>query len=212
MTHADWIAKYDRPVPRYTSYPTAPHFNADVGPETTARWLATLPERTPVGVYLHVPFYRKLCWYCRCTTKVVNSGNALRRYADTLCAEIALAAAHMADRPTVSHLHWGGGTPNHLPIEQLSRVLSTLRAQSNLAPDMEHAMEIDPRSVDSATHARQLMDLGLARVSLGVQDFNDTVQHAINRIQPYELVACRRPAGSRTILPHDQSAETADCA
>ena len=182
------IAKYDRRVPRYTSYPTAPHFSAKTTPQDYAAWLRALPDDTPLSLYLHVPFCAALCLFCACHTTVVHRPEPLNAYADTLQAEIDLLATAIGRKLTVRHLHWGGGTPTSLPPAALEAVMRRLRERFDFAPDAEIAVETDPRTLSSEDVAG-LARIGTTRVSLGVQDFNLEVQRAINRHQSLEVTA-----------------------
>ncbi|MEM6712459.1 MAG: oxygen-independent coproporphyrinogen III oxidase [Pseudomonadota bacterium] len=179
-------------VPRYTSYPTAPHFHAEVGPDTYARWLGQLstPDETSsdtVSLYLHVPFCREICSYCGCQTKASRKEAPLQAYGDVLAEEVRLVGSHLTRRPKVMHIHWGGGTPSLLPDASFQNVLAEIYAWFDCSPTMEHAIELDPRLVTSRL-ARNLSSYGVTRVSLGVQDFNPRVQTAIGRIQPIGTV------------------------
>ncbi len=174
-------------VPRYTSYPTAPHFTKEIGPEAYAAWLAQMPQGAPLSLYLHVPFCRELCHYCGCHTKAIRQQAPIDEYAQSLIAEIALVAEHAGPR-AVSHLHWGGGTPSILNGRNLAQIVGRLEEAFDLAALREHAIELDPRHLDAAL-ARVLAGLGVNRASLGVQDLSPHVQEAIGRIQPYEQVA-----------------------
>ncbi|MEH6478333.1 MAG: radical SAM protein, partial [Sneathiella sp.] len=107
-------AKYNAPVPRYTSYPTAPHFKAFDDSSLYASWLSDLDPAKPISIYLHVPFCKKMCWYCGCHTKVTKQYDPVGDYAETLRAEIRNVAAVLPERFRVSHVHWGGGTPSIL--------------------------------------------------------------------------------------------------
>jgi oxygen-independent coproporphyrinogen-3 oxidase len=179
-------------VPRYTSYPTAPHFAKDVGPDVYAAWLAEIPQGAPLSLYLHVPFCRELCLYCGCHTKAIRQQEPIDQYAAMLTAEIDLVAARVGSRP-VSHLHWGGGTPSTLGGINLARIVARIEQVFDLKSLREHAIELDPRHLDRSL-ARILAGLGVSRASLGVQDFSPHVQQAMGRIQPYEQVA--RAAGT----------------
>lgn len=187
----DVHALAERNVPRYTSYPTAPHFTKETGGETYAAWLAQLQDQVvvsaPLSIYLHVPFCRELCLYCGCHTKAVRQQAPLDAYAEHLTAEIGLVAGWIGPRQ-VSHVHWGGGTPSILNGRNLARVVASLDAAFDLAYVREHAIELDPRHVDSSL-VRVLARLGMNRASLGVQDFSPHVQEAIGRIQSCEQVA-----------------------
>ena len=206
-----------RSVPRYTSYPTAPHFGDDVDATVYAGWLAALPADAPVSLYLHVPYCRAICHYCGCHTKAALKDEPVIDYAEGLVAEIDLVRAAIGRRLPVGHIHWGGGTPSLLPIPSFRAVVAKLGEAFDLGADTEHAMELDPRTVTPEL-AQALAEAGVNRASLGVQDFDTTVQAAIGRIQPIETVAAAvtalREAGIAAInfdlmygLPH-QSAET----
>jgi len=185
MTDADLIARYDGRVPRYTSYPTAPHFHPGAGSEMYAQWLAELPEGAPLSLYLHVPFCDRLCLYCGCNTTVVRREEPKRAYATQLIRELDLVANLLGRRASVSHVHWGGGTPTALPPDALTGVMDHIRTRFRLDEGAEVAIEIDPTSLDaSCLDALKLM--GITRASLGVQDFEMNVQEAIGRLQSYE--------------------------
>lgn len=206
------IAKYDRNVPRYTSYPTAPHFTAAVEPDSYAQWLRSLPAGTPLSLYLHVPFCASLCLFCACHTTVVRRQEPLLGYGESLIQEIRLVARHLGRRLPVQHVHWGGGTPTSLPAGMIRTVMQQLRASFPFAADAEIAMEIDPRELPAGT-IEVLQEIGVTRASIGVQDFDPQVQQTINRLQSFECTArCAdrlRAAGVRSInldliygLPH----------
>lgn len=177
------IARYDTRVPRYTSYPTAPHFSPAVDEAAYRGWLAALDPAAPLSLYLHVPFCRELCHYCGCHTTAVNHDGPVLSYAETLLAEIALLDAALGPaRPAVQHVAWGGGTPTIMPPAQMRAVMAALRARFPFRPDAEIAVEIDPRTVDDAV-LDGLAAMGCTRASLGVQDLNERVQLAVNRVQ-----------------------------
>jgi oxygen-independent coproporphyrinogen-3 oxidase len=176
-----------RTVPRYTSYPTAPQFSPDVGPEAYGRWLEREGRRGhPVSIYLHVPFCRSICNYCGCNTKAALRDDPVRDYAEVLKQEIRLVGARTG-RVEVSHLHWGGGTPNILPPDCMDELVGLLSETFTFRPDMEHAIELDPRHVTRDGMLR-LARLGVNRTSLGVQTLDGQVQAAIGRVQPWEVV------------------------
>ncbi|MBZ9938546.1 oxygen-independent coproporphyrinogen III oxidase [Mesorhizobium sp. BR1-1-16] len=177
-----------RMVPRYTSYPTAPHFSPAVTPQAYAGWLEQVGTRDEaVSLYLHIPFCRSICAYCGCTTKASLRDEPIRAYAAALHREIALVAAHVGRVP-VSHLHWGGGTPNILPPDCMAELIDDLATRFNFQAAMEHAIELDPRHV-TPDGARHLAALGVNRASLGIQTLDADVQAAIGRIQPFDVVA-----------------------
>jgi len=181
------IVKYDRPVPRYTSYPPANHFSAFTS-QHYINALGSIAPSTSVSVYLHLPFCASLCWYCGCTMKVVNQPAPMARYMANLNHEIDLVTSHLKHRLPLQHLHLGGGTPTHIPTDELQRTITRLRQVFDFAPNAELAIEIDPRTL-TAEKAKDLAACGINRASLGVQDTNPNVQQAINRVQPFSQVA-----------------------
>ena len=182
---AELIARYDGRVPRYTSYPTAPHFSPAAGPSVYPRWLAELPAGTPLSLYLHVPFCDRLCLYCGCNTSVVRLESSHRAYAALVMREIDHVASLIGRRAAVSHMHWGGGTPTSLPSDCLISIMDRLKERFAFAREAEIAIEIDPTSLPP-DRRDALEPMGVTRVSLGVQDFEPAVQHAIGRVQSYE--------------------------
>ncbi len=176
-----------RNVPRYTSYPTAPHFHDGVTAGVYADWLKALSPQDSLSLYLHVPYCRELCHYCGCHTKATRQDAPLKAYAATLGQEINLVAGHMLNAGPVRHIHWGGGTPSLLPRQSLIDLTGLMRVNFDLAPDLEHAIELDPRLVTEQL-AETLAIIGVNRASLGVQDFDPDVQKAIGRLQPYRVV------------------------
>ncbi len=193
------LAKYDGArVPRYTSYPTAPHFTPAVGPERLLEWLGRLSDGTAASIYLHVPFCESMCWYCGCHTKVVARYQPITDYLEHLRREIDLVADAIPGRLRVGHLHWGGGTPNMVTPDDFTAIMATIRRRFDFAPDAEVAMEIDPRTL-TAAHVAAMAACGITRASLGVQDFDGEIQKSINRVQPFgqtrEAVERLRAAG-----------------
>jgi oxygen-independent coproporphyrinogen-3 oxidase len=180
------IEKYDARVPRYTSYPTAPHFSPAVDAGVYRGWLAGLTDDAALSLYLHVPFCAQLCWYCGCHTTAVNKPEPVESYADTVLSEIDLVAAAIGRKLRVKHVHWGGGTPTLMPPKRLAEIMDRLRARFAFAPDTEIAVEIDPRTANEDV-LDGLVRMGCNRASLGVQDFDPKVQQAVNRVQSWEL-------------------------
>jgi oxygen-independent coproporphyrinogen-3 oxidase len=180
------LAKYHCPVPRYTSYPTAPHFHAGIGPQDYRSWLAALPAELPLSLYLHVPFCQELCWYCSCHTTVARRYGPIGGYLEVLGREIELVVEALGALHAVSHIHLGGGTPTMLAPRDLALLGLGLRTHFALLGDAEVAVEIDPRTLTLAT-VDALVAIGVTRASLGVQDVNPEVQRAINRCQPFEV-------------------------
>lgn len=181
------LAYAERHAPRYTSYPAAPHFSADIDGGVFRGWLEQLAPEAPVALYLHIPFCREICWYCGCHTFASRRDEPLNAYVDTLMREIDLVAGASGAR-SVKAIHWGGGTPNILGPAVFARIVQHLRFWFDLDAAAEHAIEIDARSL-TAEQARQYAQSGVTRASLGVQDLNNHVQRAIGRIQPLSKVA-----------------------
>ena len=184
--NAEWRTLAARTVPRYTSYPTAPHFTSAIGPEVAAGWLAGQTDESTLSLYIHVPYCEQLCRYCGCHTKMVRRRHPIETYTDRLVDEITTVGAAM--RGKVVHIHFGGGTPSILASDGLHRVSAALNASFDLAAVREHAIELDPRRMTEAL-VSALASTGVNRASLGVQEFSAHVQEAIGRIQPYEVVA-----------------------
>ncbi|WP_232478789.1 oxygen-independent coproporphyrinogen III oxidase [Roseomonas rosulenta] len=170
------------PLPRYTSYPTAPHFGP-LDAETYAGWLRQAGPGDALSLYAHVPFCHSLCWYCGCHTSVTRSAARIARYNDGLAREAAMVAALLPAQASVAALHLGGGTPTALGPEGLARLAATLRGLFAFRPGAEVAAELDPRSLD-ADLLDALGRIGLTRASLGVQDITPAVQERIGRVQP----------------------------
>jgi len=179
MTPADI---FQARVPRYTSYPTAPHFHDGVTEGTYRSWLAELAPGTPLSLYMHVPFCDTLCWFCACHTTVVNNNRPVRAYCDALIGEIALTAKALGHRHPVSHIHWGGGSPTLLCGDDMLRLDAAVRSHFDVSANAEFAVEIDPRGF-TETMARDLAACGVTRASVGIQDMDPKVQQAINRVQ-----------------------------
>ncbi|MEO1089709.1 MAG: oxygen-independent coproporphyrinogen III oxidase [Pseudomonadota bacterium] len=177
----------DQKVPRYTSYPTAPHFHAVSAP-TYRNWLKGLTADARLSLYVHVPFCKELCWYCGCATTVTQKTTRLRAYVDLLLREIDLLADAVPAGPEVCHLHFGGGTPSAVGPAGVEEILAKLRASFPFEDGAELAMELDPRTVDDELIAA-LARGGITRASLGVQSLDERVQKAINRVQPFAVTA-----------------------
>ena len=184
----DLAAKYDLRVPRYTSYPTAPHFHPGIGAETYRAWLGELDPGTPLSLYLHIAYCAEMCWFCGCHTKITKRYAPVAAYMESLLGEVALAAAALPARMTARHVHFGGGSPTILSAEDFVRTLDTLRHNFDFLADAEIAVELDPRTADEP-YVAAMAKAGVTRASIGVQDFDPKVQEAINRIQPYEVTA-----------------------
>ncbi|MCH8953379.1 MAG: oxygen-independent coproporphyrinogen III oxidase [Proteobacteria bacterium] len=175
-----------RSVPRYTSYPTAPHFSADFAPETYERWLGELDRDAAVSLYLHIPFCDELCWFCACRTQGSKMYYPVTRYLAQIEREITRVAELTGGGQTISQMHWGGGSPTVLAPGDIRRLHRHVREHFPAVENAEFAVEIDPRDM-TPDRFEALKDVGLTRASIGVQDFDQTVQAAIGRKQGYEL-------------------------
>jgi oxygen-independent coproporphyrinogen-3 oxidase len=199
------IRKYDRAGPRYTSYPTAPQFRPDFGPDALVTQIEA-SNRTggPLSLYFHLPFCEKLCFYCACTKIVTRHREWSAPYVDRLLHEMDLATAHGVGLRPVEQLHWGGGTPTFLPAAEMARLMEGIRRHFEVLGDDrgEYGIEVDPRQLPS-DGLGFLRQLGFNRLSLGVQDLDPTVQKAVNRVQDAEatlaLVAEAQNLGFRSV-------------
>jgi oxygen-independent coproporphyrinogen-3 oxidase len=186
MNAAD-AALAERNAPRYTSYPTAPHFHAGIGALDYAQWLEALPPKATLSLYIHVPFCTDICFYCGCHTKAVRRREPIDIYTDRLLEEIAVVGALIGGRK-VLRLHWGGGTPSMLGDARFNELVAALSRTFDFSGMHEHAIELDPRRVNRDL-VRTLKAIGITRASLGVQDFSPHVQQAVGRVQPFDVVA-----------------------
>ena len=182
------LERYDRPGPRYTSYPTAVEFHDGVDAAVYVERLARLNRAgdQPLSAYMHLPFCEHRCAFCGCNVVITPHRDVASRYLEAVEKEIDLLASHLPDRRQVSQMHWGGGTPTYYTAAQLSRLFARIRSHFTFTPDAELGIEVDPR-VTTFEHLEVLRSLGFNRLSMGVQDFNAQVQEAVNRIQSYEL-------------------------
>lgn len=187
QVHAALIDKYDRPGPRYTSYPTAPVWTEQVNGQRWARALESHGTRGPFALYLHLPFCERKCLYCGCTMTVTRRQSHIDAYLDALEREVTLTMQHLGGVPEVTQMHWGGGTPNYLSSAQLARAFGLFASRVRFRHDVELSIEADPRQ-SSLSQLQQLRALGFNRISFGVQDLNESVQLAIGRVQPMSVV------------------------
>jgi oxygen-independent coproporphyrinogen-3 oxidase len=199
----DLIRKYDRPGPRYTSYPTAPEWSEAFGPEQYQAHLARADAQGgPLSVYVHLPFCREMCRFCGCNVIATHDVTRADAYLDLLEKEVELVAARLPHRREVSQLHWGGGTPTFLDEKQLVRCHEAVARHFRFAPDAEKAIEIDP-AITRKSQLDVLADLGFNRISMGVQDFDHRVQETVGRIQgekeTRDLVEHARDRGFRGV-------------
>jgi oxygen-independent coproporphyrinogen-3 oxidase len=189
MKHESQLAKlglFDAKVPRYTSYPTAPHFAGNVDASAFEGWMRAIPAGSAISLYIHVPFCRRLCWFCACRTQGVNTEAPVAAYVETLKQEVALARDALPADVTLARLHWGGGTPTILPAGVMTDLAQTIRAAFPFAEGAEFSVEIDPNEIDDA-RLDALAAAGMTRASIGVQDFDPEIQKVIGREQSYEV-------------------------
>ncbi|SAL45332.1 coproporphyrinogen III oxidase [Caballeronia choica] len=213
----DLLDKYSANGPRYTSYPTAVQFTEPFDSGHYRRAAST--GTGDLSLYFHIPFCDTVCFYCGCNKVATKNRAHARPYLDRLKRELALQAELFDTTRPVSQLHWGGGTPTFLSHDEMAELMAATREHFNLLPETqaEYSIEVDPREASART-IRLLRDIGFNRLSLGVQDFDPRVQHAINRVQPREMtetvLAAARDAGFASVsvdliygLPH-QSVES----
>jgi len=179
------LLKYDKPVPRYTSYPTAAQFHSGVGPADLAAQLAR-PSDEPLSLYVHVPFCRHACWYCGCNRITTQLGSkVVAPYLQSLKQELELIASLLPQRRRLAQVHWGGGTPNYLNVEEQSQLWNLVARHFDLEPELEASIEVNPEFIDQG-QALHLRALGFNRISFGIQDADPDVQQAVNRVVPVE--------------------------
>jgi oxygen-independent coproporphyrinogen-3 oxidase len=185
----DMIKKYDRPGPRYTSYPTAPHFNESFTPDKYLDEIIRTNNDTKapdLSLYYHLPFCDTLCYFCGCNMIITRNRDRIREYIKNLKNEIDMLRTYIKNGRKVVQLHWGGGTPTHLDPDEITDLISYINKSFDFYPQAEEGCEIDPRGL-TRQHLEALRNGGFNRISMGVQDFNDQVQKAVNRVQPEEM-------------------------
>lgn len=183
----DLIEKYNQPVPRYTSFPTAAQFQQIPSQEFYKQLLLGITEKDSVSLYIHIPFCHSLCHYCGCHTKVVNTSSSIRPYFQSLLQEISLVGKYLKGRPFVNRIHFGGGSPNYADSEDLESTIQELSKYFEISSETQIDMELDPRLL-TLEKIQAYKHMGIKRASLGIQDFHPDVQKAINRIQPFSQV------------------------
>ncbi|WP_395774469.1 oxygen-independent coproporphyrinogen III oxidase [Agrobacterium pusense] len=181
----DLLHKYSGAVPRYTSYPTAPHFHEGIDNTTYRGWLGALGHRNRLSLYLHIPYCDRLCWFCACHTKHTLKYEPIALYLEALKQEIAAVGALVSPDAVVSAVHFGGGSPTMLDPQDMQDLMDCLRRHFTFGLAPEISVEMDPNDLDDSRYDA-LAAIGMSRASLGVQDFDDKVQKTINRIQSFE--------------------------
>ncbi|MBU2508125.1 MAG: oxygen-independent coproporphyrinogen III oxidase [Bacteroidetes bacterium] len=185
----DLVKKYDRPGPRYTSYPTAPQFTEEFGPDAYLNEIIRTnnEENSPdLSLYFHILFCDTLCYFCGCNMIVSRNRERIHNYVDYLKNEIDLVRSYIKSGRKVSQLHWGGGTPTHLNPDEIRELTAFINNNFEFRDSSENGCEIDPREL-TKEHLIALREGGFNRISMGVQDFNEKVQKAVNRIQPEDM-------------------------
>lgn len=181
----DLLHKYSGAVPRYTSYPTAPHFHEGIDNTTYRGWLGALGHRNRLSLYVHIPYCDRLCWFCACHTKHTLKYEPIAIYFEALKQEIAAVGALVSPDAVVSAVHFGGGSPTMLDPQDMQDLMDCLRRHFTFGLAPEISVEMDPNDLDDSRYDA-LAAIGMSRASLGVQDFDDKVQKTINRIQSFE--------------------------
>ena len=199
----EFVARYNRPGPRYTSYPTAPVWTDQFGVKEYEDAIAAADRKaTPVSLYMHLPFCESLCLFCACNVVIRKDKSGTPPYLAVLKKEIDRVASGVSKSRQVAQFHWGGGTPTYLSPEQIEDLFTYTRERFNFAPDAEIGIEVDPR-VTTRAHMEVVRKMGFNRLSMGIQDFKEDVQKAVHRIQPYEvtrdLIATARQLGFDSI-------------
>ncbi|HDR04244.1 MAG TPA: radical SAM protein, partial [Candidatus Marinimicrobia bacterium] len=183
------VKKYSKPGPRYTSYPTAPHFSTEF---TDSDWTEEIRSNNhnankPLSFYFHIPFCYSLCYYCGCTTTITRDYSQSQKYLEYLISEMELIKPLLAPQREIVQLHWGGGSPSYLRPEDILKLGGAISHRFTIDKDAEIGVELDPRRL-TLEHVQALRQLGFNRASLGIQDFDHAVQKAVNRINPLEMV------------------------
>lgn len=186
LTQLRQVGLFGARAPRYTSYPTANHFTPDVGAEDASSWIASISPDSVVSFYLHIPFCRRLCWFCACRTQGTQTLEPVAAYVETLRREIALVKDILPQGVRIGRIHWGGGTPTLLSPDLIRGLASEMSDVAPTTEDFEFSVEIDPNEVDDE-RLDTLAGLGMNRASIGVQDFDPLIQKAIGRPQGFEV-------------------------
>jgi len=199
----DFVNRYNRPGPRYTSYPTAPVWTDSFGPKEYEEALVAADQKgSPVSLYMHLPFCESLCLFCACNVVITKNKSVTHPYLEVLKEETDRISRGVSRNRKVTQFHWGGGTPTYLSPEQIEDLFLYTRERFNFAPDAEIGIEVDPR-VTTRAHLETVRKMGFNRLSMGIQDFKEDVQKAVHRLQPYEetrdLIAIARELGFDSI-------------
>jgi oxygen-independent coproporphyrinogen-3 oxidase len=181
------FTKYSKPGPRYTSYPTALEFNDNYKYDEYIKKLESQDSSRPLSLYFHLPFCKNACYFCGCNVVFTSKEEKLARYIDYLKRELNILSKHLDCKRDVIQMHFGGGTPTFFSHEQLKEIIDEIKKYfPNFVDDAEISCEIDPRHINE-DQMRVMSDAGFNRVSFGIQDFNEKVQIAVHRVQPYNI-------------------------
>ncbi len=199
----EFLSRYNRPGPRYTSYPTAPVWQDNFGPDDLEQVCAQADAAAaPVSLYMHLPFCESLCLFCACNVVIQKDKSVAHPYLEVLKREIEQFSRHVSRRRPVIQFHWGGGTPTYLTPPQMEDLFAFTRERFTLAPNAEIGVEVDPR-VTTIEHLETLRRIGFNRLSMGIQDFTPEVQRAVHREQGFEmtrdLIAASRRLGFESL-------------
>ncbi len=214
------LGLFDARVPRYTSYPTAPQFTARSNASETEGWIRAIPAGATMSLYVHIPFCRRLCWFCACRTQGTSTSAPVAAYIETLKTELHTLAKLLPEGVRLEHLHWGGGTPTLLDPDRITELAGAIMDVVPLASGAQFSVEIDPSEIDAA-RLDALAAAGMNRASIGVQDFDPQIQNTIGRQQSYEITKAAvdalrdRGIGSLNMdilygLPHQTEARIAE--
>ncbi len=186
LTQLRRLGLFDARVPRYTSYPPATHFKPGFGADTVDSWIREIPENSSISFYVHVPFCRRLCWFCACRTQGTSTAEPVAAYLETVKTELRMIADRLAPGVTIEHLHWGGGTPTLMQPDMIADLSAAIFDMAPLADNAQFSVEIDPVEIDGP-RLDALAAAGMNRASIGVQDFDPMIQEVIGRPQSYEI-------------------------
>lgn len=187
MLDFDKFTKYSKPGPRYTSYPTALEFSDTFGYDGYLDKLHLQDPSRPLSLYFHLPFCKNACYFCGCNVVFTSKEDKKERYIDYLTRELQILSTHIDVNRPVIQLHFGGGTPTFFDANQMDRIITTIKSHfKNFTSDAEISCEIDPRHINE-DQMRVMSDAGFNRVSFGIQDFDEKVQVAVHRVQPYDI-------------------------
>ncbi|MDD2369976.1 MAG: oxygen-independent coproporphyrinogen III oxidase [Sulfuricurvum sp.] len=187
MLDFDKFTKYSKPGPRYTSYPTALEFSDTFDYDSYLGKLHSQDPSRPLSLYFHLPFCKNACYFCGCNVVFTSKEEKKERYIDYLTRELQILSQHIDVNRPVIQLHFGGGTPTFFDADQLNRIISAIKSHfKNFTADAEISCEIDPRHINEE-QMKVMSDAGFNRVSFGIQDFDEKVQVAVHRVQPYDI-------------------------